>query len=78
MVKNIFKRKLGALIAVIVVLLALVINDAYVKHQRKQQPYFKDSLDPVGESVEIYDINDLTEEEYNKLFYGEDYRDKEN
>lgn len=60
-----------ALLVIIITIGILLIDDAVHKWRRESQPYFKDSLTPY-EEIKVYDINDLTEEEFNKLFYGEE------
>lgn len=61
------------IVLILIVLSALLIEDAVHKYMRANNYWkasYEDSIKP-GSTIKTYDESSLTKEEFNELFYGE-------
>lgn len=76
-IKEKWRRRL--LIACIIVLLILTehIIHSFLRSQNYFKAEYSDPIEKSNSTIEQYNESDLTEEEFNKLFYGEESEEKE-
>lgn len=66
------------LVVCIVILLLLTehIIHSFMRSHNYWRESYSDSITP-GSQIKVYDESELTEDEFNKLFYGEDYESED-
>lgn len=76
-IKEKWKRKLLIICIIVLLILTEHIIHSFLRSQNYLKTEYSDPIENSNSTIEQYNESDLTEEEFNKLFYGEESEEKE-